>query len=89
VKEMKLRSTKSKIDGWAQDGWVDLRESNWKLWKERFKNIMAQSAMMTESSFSSRFVFNNDYWNNFKDINIGKVVGWIFINEEKGLRMKG
>jgi len=45
--------------------------------------------MMTESSYSSRYVFNNDYWNDFKDINIGKVVGWIFINEEKGLRMKG
>ena len=84
-----INITKAKIDGWAQDGWLDLRESNWKLWKERFKSIMAQSEMMTESSYSSRFVFNNDYWNNFKDINIGKVVGWIFINEEKGLRMKG
>ena len=84
-----INITKAKIDGWAQDGWLDLRESNWKLWKERFKSIKAQSEMMTESSYSSRFVFNNDYWNNFKDINIGKVVGWIFINEEKGLRMKG
>lgn len=84
-----IEVTKSKIEGWAQDGWVDLRESNWKLWKERFKSIMAQSEMMTESSYSSRFVFNNDYWHNFEDINIGKVVGWIFINEEKGLRMKG
>ena len=84
-----IKVTKDKIDGWAQDGWVDLRESNWKLWKERFKNIMAQSEMMTESSYSSRFVFNNDYWHNFEDINIGKVVGWIFINEERGLRMKG
>ena len=84
-----IKVTKDKIDGWAQDGWVDLRESNWKLWKERFKSIKAQSEMMTESSYSSRYVFNNDYWNDFNDINIGKVVGWIFINEEKGLRMKG
>ncbi|MFC2092841.1 short-chain dehydrogenase [Bacteroidota bacterium] len=84
-----INITKAKIDGWAQDGWLDLRESNWKLWKERFKSIKAQSEMMTESSYSSRYVFNNDYWNDFKDINIGKVVGWIFINEEKGLRMKG
>jgi hypothetical protein len=84
-----IKITKSKIEGWVQDGWADLREINWKLWKERFKSIVAQSEMMTESSYSSRFVFNNDYWNNFSEINIGKVVGWIFINEEKGHRMKG
>ena len=59
------------------------------MWKERFKNIMKQSKMMTDDAYSSRYVFNDDYWDDFKDINIGKVVGWIFINEEKGHRMKG
>jgi hypothetical protein len=84
-----INITKGRIEKWATEGWIDLRESNWKIWKERFITIMKQSEMMTEESHSSRYVYNNDYWENFKDINIGKVAGWIFINEEKGLRMKG
>jgi len=84
-----IKVTRKNIDNWAEDGWIDLRESNWKSWKERFKNIMEQSKLMSDSTNSSRFVFNDDYWDDFKDINIGKVVGWIFINEEKGHRMKG
>lgn len=84
-----INITKEKINKWACDGWFDLRENNWKLWKDRFINIINQTKKLEDNSFSSRYVFNYDYWDNFKDINIGKVVGWIFINEEKGLRMKG
>ncbi|MCX6166030.1 MAG: hypothetical protein NTU73_14410 [Ignavibacteriae bacterium] len=84
-----INITKEKINKWAIDGWFDLRENNWKLWKNRFINIINQTKKLEDKSFSSRYVFNFDYWDNFKDINIGKVVGWIFINEEKGLRMKG
>jgi hypothetical protein len=84
-----IKITKEKIDKWAIDGWFDLRENNWKLWRERFINIINETKKLEDNSFSSRYVFNSDYWDNFEDINIGKVVGWIFINEEKGLRMKG
>lgn len=77
------------IDKWCDAGWFDLREKNWKLWNERFKAIMKQSKAMTDETFSSRYIFNDDYWDKFKDINIGKVVGWIFINEEQGIRNKG
>lgn len=84
-----INISKGKIDKWATDGWFDLRPNNWKLWKQRFVSIMKDTEKLYDESFSSRYVFNADYWDNFKDINIGKVVGWIFINEEKGLRMKG
>lgn len=84
-----IKITKEKLNKWATDGWFDLREENWKLWKKRFENIIKQTKKLDDTSFSSRYVFNFDYWDNFEDINIGKVVGWIFINEEKGLRMKG
>jgi len=84
-----INISKGKIDKWATDGWFDLRANNWKLWKERFKNIIRDTDNLNDDAFSSRYVFNYDYWDNFKEINIGKVVGWIFINEEKGLRMKG
>jgi hypothetical protein len=80
---------KNKINKWAGDGWVDLRKSNWIKWNNRFKDIMKQSKMMTNASKSSRFIFDDSYWDNFKEINIGKVVSWIFINEDKGLRYKG
>lgn len=78
-----------KINKWAYDGWFDLREHNWKLWKERFIRIIDETKNLDDDSFSSRYVFNSEYWDNFSEINIGKIVGWIFINEEKGLRMKG
>jgi hypothetical protein len=81
--------SKDKINKWAQDGWFDLRENNWKLWKERFVRIINETKKLDDNLFSSRYVFNSEYWNDFNEINIGKIVGWIFINEEKGLRMKG
>lgn len=77
------------IDKWCEGGWFDLREKNWKLWNDRFKAIMKQSKSMSDDTFSSRYIFNDDYWDNFEEINIGKVVGWIFINEEQGIRNKG
>lgn len=80
---------KKKIDKWAYDGWIDLRAENWKEWKRRFLNIIADAENKTEISHSSKNAFNLDYWEHFKSINIGKIVGWIFINEEKGIRMKG
>jgi hypothetical protein len=84
-----IKLTKDKIEKWAHDGWFDLRVENWKLWKDRFIKIMKYTKDISDESNSSRYVFNLEYWDNFKSINIGKVVGWIFINEEKGIRMKG
>ncbi|MCX7834385.1 MAG: short-chain dehydrogenase [Ignavibacteria bacterium] len=84
-----LEITKSRINRWAYDGWVDLRIENCKLWRERFIQIKDQTEREYDASYSSKVVFTKDYWDNFNEINIGKIVGWIFINEEKGLRMKG
>jgi len=81
--------TKEKINKWAHDGWIDLRVSNWKEWRQRLINIIKDTEKKSDAQFSSRYVFNREYWNSFEDINIGKVAGWIFINEEKGIRMKG
>ena len=83
-----IKTDRKKIDMWAYEGWVDLREANWKLWAERLAHIMKQAELHSDGSYSSRFVFNREYWDNFEDINIGKVVGWLFIHEEDGLRTK-
>lgn len=76
------------IDMWAHDGWVDLRESNMKDWQARIKKIIDEAEGISPTDTSSMHVRTKKYWNNFEVIDIGKVVGWIFIKEEKGERMK-
>lgn len=76
------------IDLWAHDGWVDLRVSNMKLWKSRFNKIFNEVEKIPKGDTSSRFLRTPDYWKNFRDIEPGKIVGWIFTVEELGERMK-
>ncbi len=76
------------IDMWAHDGWIDLRESNMRDWQARIKKIIDEAEGISPTDTSSMHVRTKKYWNNFEVIDIGKVVGWIFIKEEKGERMK-
>lgn len=84
-----LPITRDKIESWAKDGWVDLRVSNVEIWQKRFKAIMDQENELPENDTSSRYLRNKQYWDYFEKINPGKIVGWIFTEEEQGLRMKG
>ena len=86
--EKELPVTKQKIDSWAHDGWVDLRVSNMKLWKLRIQEIFRMEKSIPENDTSSRFLNTAKYWNSFKEIDPGKLAGWIFSYEEKGMRMK-
>lgn len=86
--EDELEITQEKIDLWAKDGWVDLREENIILWQKRLKDIIEEAETIPDNDTSSLHVRNKRYWNNFEEIDIGKVVSWIFIHEERGLRMK-
>ncbi|MFA5804929.1 MAG: short-chain dehydrogenase [Melioribacteraceae bacterium] len=83
-----LDLTPKNLDMWAHDGWVDLRESNMKNWQTRIKTIIDEAEGIVPTDTSSMHVRTKKYWNNFEIIDIGKVVGWIFIKEEKGERMK-
>ncbi|KAF0152328.1 MAG: hypothetical protein FD143_1250 [Ignavibacteria bacterium] len=78
----------SNIDLWAHDGWIDLRESNMKTWQHRLEAIISEAESILPSNTSSMYVRTKKYWSDFEKIDIGKVVGWIFIKEEKGERMK-
>jgi hypothetical protein len=84
-----IRIVKGKIDKWANDGWVDLREKNWKKWNDRMRKIIKEVETASDPDYSSRVIFDKRYWNNFEEIIPGKLVSWIFINEENGLRHKG
>ncbi len=76
------------IDTWAHDGWVDLREKNFELWIKRMNKIIEETDKIPLDDTSSRFVRDRDFWNNYQEIDIGKIVGWLFIYEEFGERMK-
>ncbi|MCF8413892.1 MAG: short-chain dehydrogenase [Melioribacteraceae bacterium] len=86
--ENELELTEKNIELWSHDGWVDLRESNMKRWQKRFELLIKQTEKIPAHDTSSLHVRNRRYWKNFKSIDIGKVVAWIFIDEEKGKRMK-
>jgi hypothetical protein len=86
--ESQSKITPVKINLWAHDGWVDLRKSNMQRWKARFANIHAMAEKIAPGDTSSQHMYNAAYWDHFLDIEPGKVAGWIFSYEEKGMRMK-
>ncbi len=83
-----LTASQKLVDAWAHDGWVDLRVRNMTRWKNRFIEIKKMTEPIPTGDTSSRFIYTKEYWNNFESIEPGKIVGWIFSYEEKGLRMK-
>ncbi|PID59420.1 MAG: short-chain dehydrogenase [Ignavibacteriae bacterium] len=84
----KLKVTDTNINHWASDGWVDLRKENMELWINRINSIINEASSISVDDTSSMHVRTKKYWNDFRKINIGKVVSWLFIHEEKGKRMK-
>ncbi len=86
--ENEVPLNRKKIDQWAHDGWVDLRVSNMKQWKIRFAEIKRMIDTIPEGDTSSRQLNTPMYWRNFREIDPGKLAGWIFSYEEQGMRMK-
>jgi hypothetical protein len=86
--ENELEINSRNIDSWAYQGWVDLRKSNMKKWQQRIKELIDEADAIPEEDTSSMHVRTRAYWNNFEEINIGKICSWIFIHEEQGPRMK-
>ena len=75
-------------DNWAKTGWVDLRLQNFVKWQARAIAIIAEADSIPANDTSSQFHHNVDYWDIEAQLNPGKVVAWIFINEEEGAREK-
>jgi NAD(P)-dependent dehydrogenase (short-subunit alcohol dehydrogenase family) len=86
--DMALEITPERVDAWAFAGWVDLREKNMALWRDRFDRIEAEMAAIPSDDSSSRFLRDRQFWSSEGLIQPGKVVGFIFATEEKGARMK-
>jgi hypothetical protein len=86
--ENEIPITAKNIDLWAHDGWVDLRVANMEKWKSRFRKIVEMVEQIPPTDTSSRYMNKREYWNNFSTIDPGKLAGWIFSYEERGMRMK-
>jgi hypothetical protein len=86
--ENELDINNENIEKWSNEGWVDLRPSNMKRWQERINDLIKEAEAIPEEDTSSLHVRTREYWNNFEDVNIGKICSWLFIHEEKGTRMK-
>ncbi len=80
--------TAENIEQWAKEGWVDLRPRNMEAWKQRIEKIFEEIESIPPHDTSSRFDRDRNYWLEDNELNIGKVVGWLFSIEEQGLRMK-
>ncbi len=83
-----LKLTPENIDKWTAEGWLDLRESNFKLWQERFQKIREEIDAIPEEDTSSQYDRDREYWMESNEIEPGKIVGWLFLAEEQGKRMK-
>jgi hypothetical protein len=57
-------------------------------WKSRLQVILNEVKAIPAGDTSSRQMRNSAYWDDFKEIDPGKIVGWIFSEEEHGKRMK-
>lgn len=86
--ENEIPLNKKNVALWAHDGWVDLSVTNMQSWKDRMNKIFKELDEIPNNDTSSRFMRTKEYWKNFKDIEPGKLVGWIFTVEELGERMK-
>lgn len=89
---VKLEITPDRIDKWAHDGWVDLRKANIVKWQKRFASIKESVENIPADDNSSFEAKGRSYWQDASGdypIAISKLVSWIFINEEEGIRMKG
>jgi len=78
----------ARIEQWANGGWVDLREENMAHWQQRARAIIEEVEAVPEGDTSSKYHHDRAYWALDQPLDIGKTVGWIFIREDEGERMK-
>jgi NAD(P)-dependent dehydrogenase (short-subunit alcohol dehydrogenase family) len=75
----------------AEHGWVDLTPENLARWQERIAGLRAYlkvSAFAPASSGPDRVYPSAAAWSGDETFDVGEVVGWLFIHEEKGRRGK-
>jgi hypothetical protein len=75
----------------AENGWVDLTPANMQRWQGRLRELQESITTILEGPASSQFdrVYPSTMtWQDDDSFDIGEIVGWLFIVEEKGRRGK-
>ncbi len=83
-----LEITPENIEKWAAEGWVDLRPDNFKVWQERIRKIKEEIESIPPDDTSSKYDRDREYWYETNELQPGKIIGWLFLQEEQGSRMK-
>ena len=83
-----LLVTPDNLEEWTYNGWVDLRESNMIVWLDRLHQIDDYLKSIDPEDTSSLYHHGLGYWQPKEELHIGRLVSWIFIEEEKGARVK-
>lgn len=83
-----LPVTADNIEDWAFNGWVDLRESNMRVWQSWLSQIKHYLESIDAGDTSSRYHHGLQYWKLDEELHPGKLAIWVFINVDKGERVK-
>ena len=76
------------LEKWSSTGWVDLRSSNMERWLHRIGELLTEASRVRGEITSSQYLRDRTFWHPDEPLDEGELVGWIFINEDKGRRMK-
>ena len=80
--------TPETVDHWTHNGWIDLREANMELWRRRMQTYLERGQNANAEDTSSSYPWERFAANASEEIHPGKMVVHIFIDEEKGDRIK-
>ncbi|MDP8228575.1 MAG: hypothetical protein P9M15_03890, partial [Candidatus Electryoneaceae bacterium] len=83
-----FKATPENINNWCDNGWVDLRVSNMGKWLDRLNELRAQAQGIGQDDTSSQHIRDWTFWHSDRPLDEGELVGWIFIHEDEGRRIK-
>ena len=76
------------VDEWADKGWLDLRPSNMRRWQQRVADFFKAATEAATTDTSSGFPWERRMLGEEDEFFAGRIVTYLFIEEEKGGRIK-
>ncbi len=90
-KALAPQPTERDLNQWANEGWIDLRPTNWAHWKTRVQKLLTELAQTDPHDTSSYTSHGHRYWETdtqgHHPVQTSKLVSWVFADEH-GPRMK-
>lgn len=81
-------SSPERINYWADNGWLDLREQNMRKWQTRITTLLAELTQDAGQEYSSAYYHWRKYNYQQDPSELGAIVSWILDREEHGARIK-